>query len=539
MSAAPPAARAATTAGSALTGTGPLARLLLRRDRVMLAVWILLSWGVAAARTGGTYESLYPTAEALRARYDQVMVEVPMYLLFQGPAYGADVDALLVQESFGAATLLAALGAVVFVVRHTRTDEQAGRRELVGSTPVGRHAPTAAALAVVGAGGALVAVLTSATMLASAMPVAGSLIFGLVVGSAVWVSAAMAAVAAQLTTSPRGAAVGAFALFLTLHFVRGVSDLGGPGLAWLGWLTPNGWLQRTQPFAADHWWPFLLVAVLVAVLVRAAFTLSEHRDLGAGQWASRPGRTTTPRGLSGPFGLAWRSHRAGVLVWIAATAAICLPTALVGSAGMGQYATGDQMAEWAAAMGSAEPTDVLFVYIAFTTVFPISLYAIQIVLRIRSEEADGLAALLLAAPVGRLRWAAGHLVPALAVPVVLLFVVGLCFGAGAEDPAAMIATVLRLVPAVWVMVGVAMAACGLAGRAAPVMAYGALVLALTVEFGQHLGWPEWIFRALSPFAHVLPFFGVPGAAALAVLTAVAAGLCAVGLAGLRRRDLLA
>ncbi|MFE3458437.1 ABC transporter permease [Nocardiopsis aegyptia] len=539
MSAAAAAPRAATAAGTTLTGTGPLARLLLRRDRVMLAVWVLLSWSVAAARAGGTYESMYPTAEALRARYDQVMVEVPMYLLFQGPAYGTDVNALLVQESFGAATLIAALGAVILVVRHTRTDEQAGRRELVGSAAVGRHAPTAAALAVVGAGGALLAVLTSATMLASAMPAAGSLVFGLVVGSAVWVSAAMAAVAAQLTTSPRAAVTGAFALFVALHFVRGVSDLGGPGLAWLGWLTPNGWLQRTQPFAANHWWPFLLVAALVVVLVRVAFVLSERRDLGSGLWASRPGRGTAPRGLGGPFGLAWRLHRAMVLVWIVGTAAVCLPTALAGSAGMEQYASGEQMAAWAAAMGSTEPADVLFVYIAFTTVFPISLYAIQIVLRIRSEEADGLAALLLSTPVGRVRWAAGHLVPALAVPVVLLFVVGLCFGAGSDEPAAMLATVLRLVPAVWVMVGIAMAACGLAGRAAPVVAYGALVLALTVEFGQHLGWPEWIFRALSPFAHVLPFFGTPGAATLAALTALAAALCAVGLAGLRRRDLAA
>jgi ABC-2 type transport system permease protein len=546
MSAATSATRAAerdrpgpgTGRAGTLAGTGALVRLLLRRDRVMLAVWVLVAWGVAAARSGGTYEALYPTPEALQARYDQVMVEVPMFLLFQGPAYGADVDALLVQESFGAATLFAALGAVIFVVRHTRTDEQAGRRELVGSAPVGRHAPLAAALAVVGAGGALLAVLTGATMTASAMPVTGSLIFGLVVGSAVWVSAAMAAVAAQLTTSPRGAAVGAFALFTALHFVRGVSDLGGPGLAWLGWLTPHGWLQRTQPFAADLWWPFLLVAALVAVLVRLSATLSDRRDLGAGLWAPRPGRTTASRGLGGPLGLAWRLHRTMALVWVVGTAAVCLPTALVGSAGMEQYAAGDQMAAWAASMGSAETTDVLFVYIAFTTVFPISLYAIQIVLRIRAEEADGLAALLLSTPVGRLRWAAGHLVPALAVPAVLLCVVGLCFGAGSDEPAAMLATVLRLVPAVWVMVGVAMAACGWAGRAAPVAGYGALAVALTVEFGQHLGWPDWIFPVLSPFAHVLPFFGTPGVGTLAVLTAVAAGLCAVGLAGLRRRDLL-
>ncbi|WP_017596351.1 hypothetical protein [Nocardiopsis potens] len=521
-----------------LTGTGALARLLLRRDRAMLAVWLLLSWGVAGARAGGTYEALYPTAEARQDRYDQVMSDVPMYLLFQGPAYGTGVDALLVQESFGAATLLSALGAVLFTVRHTRTDEQAGRRELIGSTAVGRHAPVAAALAVVCAAGAVLAALTCATMLASRMPAAGSLLFGLVVGSAVWLSAAMAAVAAQLTASPRAAAAGAFALFMALHFVRGISDLGGPGLTWLGWLTPNGWLQRTRPFAGDQWWPLLLVAALLAVLIGAALALADRRDLGSGLLPPRAGRGTAGRALSGPLGLAWRLHRGTALAWLAGTVAVCLPAALAGTAAMEQYAVGDRMAEWAASAGAA-PADVLFIYIAFSTVFPITLYTVQIVLRIRSEEADGHAALLLSAPVGRVRWAAGHLAVALAAPAVLLPAVGLCFGAGAGDTATMLATTARLVPAVWVITGIAMAACGLAGRAAPLIGYGALAVALTVEFGQHLGWPEWLFRAFSPFAHVLPFLGVPGPGTLLALTALAAALCALGLAALNRRDLLA
>ncbi|MBB4931764.1 ABC-2 type transport system permease protein [Lipingzhangella halophila] len=529
----------ASPAGTAspLTGTGMLTRLLLRRDRVMLAVWLLLSWGVSAGRAG-TREALYPTTEARQTRYDQVMVEVPMFKLFQGPVYGTGIDDLLVQESFGAATLLAALGAVVFVVRHTRTDEQAGRRELLGSTGVGRYAPLAAALAVVFVAGALLAVLTSATMIGAGMPAAGSAVFGLVTGSAVWISAAMAAVAAQLTANPRAAIVGAYSLFFALHFVRGASDLGGPGLAWLGWLVPNGWLQRTQPFAGDRWWPFLLVAALVVVLVYAAVSLADRRDLGSGMLATRPGPRTGPRGLGGPFGLAWRLHRGMALVWVAGTAAICLPTALAGTAAMEQYAAGDQMAEWAAAMGSANPGDALFAYIAFATVFPITLYAIQVVLRMHADESGGHAALLLAGPVSRLRWAAGHLALALAVPAVLLVVVGLCFGVGAGDSATMLATTARLIPAVWVLVGIAIAAYGLAGRVAPFVGYGALGVALTVEFGQHLGWPDWLFWTFSPFAHVLPFFGPPGAGTLLVLTAVAATLIGAGLAGLRRRDLL-
>ncbi|RNL86966.1 ABC transporter permease [Halostreptopolyspora alba] len=538
MSTATRAPRAALNPAGPLTGTGTLARLLLRRDRFMLAVWLLLSWGVAAGRAGSR-GTLYPTAEARQQRYDQVMVEIPMFKLFQGPAYGTDIDALIAQESFGAATLFAALGAVILVVRHTRTDEQAGRRELLGSTGVGRHASLAAALVVVFVAGALLAVLTSATMIAAGMPAVGSMVFGLVTGSAVWISAAIAAVAAQLTANPRAAMVGAYALFFALHFVRGASDLGGPGLTWLGWLVPNGWLQRTQPFAGDRWWPFLLVAALLVTLVCAAVSLAGRRDLGSGLLATRPGPSTGPRGLGGPFGLAWRLHRGMALGWIVGTAAICLPTALTGTAAMEQYAAGEQMAEWAAAMGSTNPGDALFAYIAFATVFPITLYAIQIVLRMHTDESSGHATLLLAGPVSRLRWAAGHLALALAVPAVLLVVVGLCFGVGAGDYATMLATTTRLVPAVWVMVGIAMAAHGLTGRLAPFVGYGALALALTVEFGQHLGWPDWIFWTFSPFAHVLPFFGPPGAGTLLVLTAMAAALVGAGLAGLRHRDLLA
>jgi ABC-2 type transport system permease protein len=527
----------ATRSESTLTGAGALARLLLRRDRIMLVVWLLMTWAVGAARAG-THEALYPTTEARQERYDQVMVDVPMYLLFQGPAYGHDINALLVQEAFGVTTLVAALGAVIFTVRHTRSDEQSGRRELLGSTPVGRHAPLAAALGVMVVAGVLLAVLSSATMLASGMALPGSLIFGLVCGSAVWIAAAMAAVAAQLTSSPSGAILGAYTLFFALHFLRGVSDLGGPGLHWLGWLSPNGWLQRTQPFTGNHWWPFFLVAVLVVVLVRLAFTLADRRDLGSGLMGSRPGPGTAPRGLSSSFGLAWRLHRSMVLAWVAGAAFISLPTAFGGTAAMDQYAGSDQMAQWAASMGSDNPADALFVYIAFTTVFPITLFAISIVMRIRAEDVDGRAALLLATPVSRLRWAAGHITVALAASAVLLTVVGLGFSLGAGELGTVLGLVLRLIPAVWVMVGIAVLACGLFGRAAPIVGYGALVVALTVEFGMHLGWPLWLFMAFSPFAHVIPFFGEPGPGTLVVLTLLAAGLCTAGLTALRRRDLL-
>jgi ABC-2 type transport system permease protein len=95
---------------------------------------------------------------------------------------------------------------------------------------------------------------------------------------------------------------------------------------------------------------------------------------------------------------------------------------------------------------------------------------------------------------------------------------------------------LAFVPAVWVLVGAAVGLFGLVPRAAPA-AWGLLGASFLVGLlGPLLSLPDWVMD-LSPFTHV-PL--VPAAdltvTPLIVLTAVAAALVAVGLAGFRRRD---
>lgn len=526
----------AKAASRPLTGMPRLIRLILRRDRVWLPVWLVLTFGTVISRASSR-ASTYPDAQSIRDRYQAVMHDVPMFKLFQGPAYGMDRNSLFAQETIAAATLIAALGAVIFVVRHTRAEEQAGRTELVGSTAVGRHAQLGAALAVVLASGVFLGLLSTVGMVSVGMPGAGSFAFGLVVMGAVWVTAGMAAVAAQLTATPRAAMIGTFGLFYGMHFVRGAADLGGGSVRWLGWLVPNGWLLRSRPFADERWWVFLLVALLVGALLWTAGRLAARRDLGAGVMAVRPGPVRAAPGLRSTGALTWRLHRGMAIAWLLATIGISLPTGFLGAEAMEQYAGGEQMREWANAMNADHLGEVLFAYIAFTMCFPITIYALMTLLRLNGEETEGHAEMLLSTPASRIRWAVGHLLIALVVPTALLVVVGLCFGLGSDDVADMMTTTTSLIPAVWVMVGIAMAAYGLLGRRGVIVGWGALVAALTVEFGQHVGWPEWVFKAFSPFAHVLPFLGPPSALTLATLTLIAAVLIAVGLAGVRRRDL--
>jgi ABC-2 type transport system permease protein len=152
---------------------------------------------------------------------------------------------------------------------------------------------------------------------------------------------------------------------------------------------------------------------------------------------------------------------------------------------------------------------------------------------------------VLAAAVGRIRWAWSHLLFAVAGPVLLLLLVGLTtglvYGAHTGDMGKalgqLLGSALVQLPAVWVLAGIAVALFGLVPRWSAA-AWGALVAFLVLtELGSALNLSTWV-TGISPFSHVpkLPG-GTFTATPLFWLALVAVVLTAVGLAGLRRRDL--
>jgi len=150
---------------------------------------------------------------------------------------------------------------------------------------------------------------------------------------------------------------------------------------------------------------------------------------------------------------------------------------------------------------------------------------------------------VLATGVGRIRWAASHLVIALAGGAVLLLLAGLTAGlsyAGQQRDLGQVWPVLAgalvQLPAVWVLTGCAVAAFGLAPQAS-VAGWVALVAVLVVgEFGSILGLDHWVLD-ISPFTHLprLPG-GTAHPAPIAWVLALALALLAASLAGWRRRD---
>lgn len=523
-------------------GTGHLVRLALRRDRALIAVWLTVTTGVVLGGVAAA-ETTYPTAQDRADRWEQLQ-SVPMFVLFQSRAFADTAEALAVQQTFAGGTMCAALGAILLTVRGTRAEESSGRRELLGGLPLGRHADLAAALATVLGAGAALGAVTACGLVVSGMPVAGSVALATVTAAAVWTGAGLAALAVQLTTGT-GRAVGlAFGAFYLLHLVRGLGAMAGGEALWLVWVTPQGAWENLRPFVDEQWWALLPATAWIVLTVATAFVLADRRDLGAGLVPQRPGRVRVANWMRSVPALAWRLDRAPLAGWAVAVAAMGLSMGYVGTGAMAAYADMTWVRSMGAELGMA-PADTFFTYVIFVFVFPIAAQALFTALRIRREETMGTAELLLSGPTGRTAWVLAHVGAALVAPVALLVALGVSVGVGSglaggetgADIARFTALTLSLSPAVWVVVGVAVLAQGLVPRVSTAVGWTALGTGIVTEIVVKTGLvPELLFRLLSPFAHVNPYYQET-VATYPLLSALAAALLAAGLWALRRRDL--
>ncbi|GAA1644101.1 hypothetical protein GCM10009733_046480 [Nonomuraea maheshkhaliensis] len=127
----PVPARRPISGTPALAGTGSLIRLILRRDRVLLPVWILGLAAITSSTAAGVIE-LYSTPVA-RQEWAAGIAGNPMELALVGPIFGSSSSAITSWQVGVRALLGAALAGLLMVIRHTRAEEEAGRRELLGS----------------------------------------------------------------------------------------------------------------------------------------------------------------------------------------------------------------------------------------------------------------------------------------------------------------------------------------------------------------------------------------------------------------------
>jgi ABC-2 type transport system permease protein len=534
---------------SALAGTPVLARLALRHDRVRLSAWILglcvFLAGTAAGQIGAmTREDLL--------RETEFNAGSPALRMF-GLASGATSGAYTMLRDYLTLAVLAAVMSTLTVVRHTRTEEETGRAELVGAAATGRHAiPTAALIVTVGANGVL-AVLLGLTLIAVGEPAAGSLAAGASVGAVGAVFAGVAAVTAQLSATARQANGLAAAVLGVAFLLSGVGNMLGSVDAsgvratstWPAWLSPIGWGEHMRPFAGDHWWPLSLFALLSIALVGVAAVLATRRDIGRGVLPERRGRAHASPGLLRPLGLVWRLQRGALLGWTAGMLAFGAIFGLIidqvndleGSA-----------ADWYTQVGGTDQIeDAYLTSVISMAGMAVAIYVVQMLARMRAEETEGHLEPLLAAAISRPRWVMSHVLNAGlgAVALLLAFALSVGIGSGAAlgdlsgQLGAATGTSLAQLPAILVIGACVIAATGLLPRWAGALSWTIVALAILLGplFGPTVDLPQWA-QDLSPFTHIpkLP------AAALTVtpivaLTAIATALALAGVSSFRRRNL--
>jgi ABC-2 type transport system permease protein len=523
-----------------LTGTAALIRLILRRDRIRISIWVF-SIALFVFLTAVGVRSFFPT----QASIDQAAAASqhnPGAIAFNGPAQGLDTLGGEIAFQVGANVMVVvALMSIFMIGRLTRGDEEAGRLELVRSLPVGIHAPALAAVIVVVAMNAAVGLLSSASLLAEGLPTAGSLVLGASFVAAGVFFTSVALVAAQITQNTRVVYGSSGALLGLAYLMRVVGDIGDGTVSWF---SPIGLAQKARPFAGERWWPLLPLLAAAVVLIAVAFRLAVRRDHGAGLVAPRPGRIAAAPSLGHPLGLAMRLQRGALMGWGAGVLVTGIAYGWIAPTIDSFVANNKAFAQMMASAGVGSLTDTYFATSFRVMALIASGFAIQSALRLRSEESALRAESVLATPVSRWRWAASHLTIALAGSVGLLAVAGLATGVSYAVAGGPWSSVPRLLgaavvyaPAMWLMIGLAVIVFGFAPRWVDV-AWGILAACFVIGLlGVVLRLPDWV-QKLSPFESTpaLPAANV-AFLPLAVLTTLAALLIFGGLGGLKRRDI--
>ncbi|GAA1161060.1 ABC transporter permease [Nocardioides aquiterrae] len=521
-----------------MTGTLTFLRAFLRRDR-WFYVWFGVGVPILYVSQAWSVDGLYAT----QAEFDRAAAGMEgnaALVAMAGPARALNtVGGQVTWQASAFGAIVVGLMVMVLVGRHTRTEEETGRDELLRAAPVGRYATTTAALLDAALGSVVVGALVTASLVAYGLATADSVGLGVGVALCGWFFAGVTLLAAQLVGSARGTYGLVGAVIGLAYGLRAIGDVSAPALSWV---SPIGWYQGMHPFSGLRWWPALLLVVGSLAFAAAGYVVFDRRDFGAGVLASRPGPAHAGRGLRSGLGLAWRLQRPAFLGWALGLAVAGLSFGVMGNDVDALVGDSDLSKQMILDLGGSVADAFYAAMIAMLAALAGG-YAISSALRPYGEEEGGRLEPVLATALSRSRWLLGHVVVTVLGTVAVLLVAGLGLGTTyalvTGDGSAVVrmtADLASYLPAVLVLSGVARLLHGVAPRASRAAWLGLLLVWVVMMFGEVLRLPPWL-QDLSPFEHLAPVpaqsFSWPP---FLVLSAVAVALSVAGQVAFARRD---
>jgi len=518
-----------------------LVKLVLRRERVNSTLWILLTAILSAFIVIGIEGALsnMSTFELVN------MLSNPAMVAMMGPVTGTSFGALYSTMMLLFTAIAVCVMNVLFIVRHTRADEEKGRYEVLRSLPIGRIANLNAAMLSAVIINTLLAALTGLALFAAGggrMDFSGAMLFGALLGVIGLFFAVLTAMFAQVFANARKVSGYSFMALGVFYLMRAIGDVSFEPLSLL---SPLGLVSQAEPFAGNHIWPIFALLPALAIILLLAYRFNFIRDMDQGLIADKKGPA-----------------HGGLLVKSVCgfTLKLLLPSLLIGAISV--FILG---ASYGFVMGDVEmfveanefyrqlllwiddiSLPILFVgFINFTSVMMALIPMLLYVLRIRAEEKEGRSELIVASSVNRFKYFGGFIVVAFVSSVVFqtLIAIGLWSSAiMVIDPNDfplnyVLIGNLVYIPALLVIVGLAVFLVGVLPKLTGLIwaVYGAsLFIGL---FGRMDILPDWT-NNLTPFGFIpqYPMEEIQWLP-LVILLCISLLLTVLGLIGYRKRDI--
>ncbi|MTD31254.1 ABC transporter permease [Planomicrobium sp. YIM 101495] len=527
-------------------GTGALARFVFRQQRFKILVWLAGLIGITLL-VAAAYPSIYKDEHSKQAAF--FTMENPAMVAMLGPGYEMEdyvqsVGAMFANEMLLFTVMAVAAMNILLVGRATRGDEEDGRIEMIRALSVGRLSHASAVLIVMVSANLVLAILTAAGLAVlgiEGIGLEGAALYGALLGASGLLFAAVTALFAQLAETSRGTAMFSFLFLIIAYLVRAIGDVSSDSLSWI---SPLGWVVRTEVFAANNWWPVLLLAAAAVLSGLAAFYLHAARDLGSGFIAPRRGKMHASPFLQTPFGLAFRLQRTNTVVWTIILFALSSSFgAILGD--LESYFADNELMQAFVEADSAYTLTEQFITLLMAIMSVISLIpTVMVVLKLKSEETKNLTENFYSRAVSRNYVLGSYCL--LSVLVSLTMQTAVAFGLWSVGGAVMdeglsftttFSSAYVYLPAMWVVIGLAAALLGAAPKLTSLVWLYIIYCFVVVYLKDLLRFPEWM-NQLSAFEHV-PQIPVDemNFVMLAVLTGGAILFLVVGFIGYNKRDL--
>lgn len=524
--------------------TGRISRFIILRDRFRIPIWII-SIAVFTFLVAISFADLYKTDEARHA-VAQTMMN-PAMTAMVGKGYGLDnytFGAMMAHQMLLMTALVVGIMSILLVTRHTRADEEEGRIELIRSLPVGRLSNLHATMLVLFVTNILLALVIGFGLYAlgiESMELEGSLLYGAALGATGMIFSSITALFAQLSASSRGTLGLSFAFLGAAYLIRAIGDIGNETLSWF---SPFGWVLSSEVYVNNYWWPIILTVGVSICFVIISLYLNAIRDLESGFLPVKPGKKHASSFLLSTIGLTLRLQRTGLIFW---AIGVFILGASYGSVlgDLESFISENEVLEkFLTPTGGVSLTEQFLTMLMAIISMICTIPPLMAMFKLRSEEKKNRTEFLLSRVISRIRLMGSYFIVSITVGYIMLSLAAIGLGSvgmpvlnGEINFSTFYRAAIVYLPAMWVMIGIAVFLIGLAPKRTGLTWIYLTFSFVVIYMGGLFQFPEWVGK-LSPYGYIpkLPVEEMDFTKT-SVLTFIALVLTVIGFIGYKNRNI--